>query len=145
MGPASTEEIPTVLFICMHGSAKSVIAMLHLRRLAVSRRLRFTAASAGIEPDTEIPPHVVEGLRDDGLDAGGLRPRRLNASDLRTAWRVISFGCDVEHLGPVGREIERWENIPNVTDGYAGARSAIVARVTALLDRYQAFGHGASI
>lgn len=126
----------TVLFVCLHGSAKSVIAMQHLRRLAASRGLELGAASAGIDPDSEIPPHVVAGLRDDGFDSEGLSPRRLTEGDLREAARVISFGCDLGQLSPAGCEIERWDDVPLVSNGYAEARSAIVARVTGLLDGY---------
>ena len=129
---------PTVLFVCLHGSAKSVIAMQHLRRLAATRGLRLDATSAGVEPDPEIPPHVIGGLREDGLDTDGLSPRRLTDGDLRNAWRVVSFGCDVRHPGPSGCDIERWDDVPMVSDGYAPARSAIVARITTLLDEYAA-------
>jgi protein-tyrosine-phosphatase len=126
----------TVLFVCAHGSAKSVIAMQHFRRLAASRGLGIGATSAGIDPDGEIPPHVVAGLRDDGLTTEGLHPQRLTEGDLRTAWRVITFGCDLGEVVPAGCEIERWDDVPMVSDGYAAARSAILARVTALLDGY---------
>ncbi len=141
-GAAMTSPQPpgnsTVLFVCEHGSAKSVIAMQHLRRLAASRRLQIAAASAGTDPDPEIPPHVVQGLREDGLGTDGLRPRRVTADDLRGAWKVISFGCDVRALAPAGSEVERWDDLPMVSDGYAAARTAIVARVTALLDAFAA-------
>jgi len=50
-----------VLFVCLHGSAKSLIAAEYFNRLAAARGLGVTATSAGTEPDAEIPPRVVQG------------------------------------------------------------------------------------
>ena len=63
-----------VLFVCLHGSAKSVIAAEHFRRRAVAADLDIEVTSAGVEPDAEIPPHVIRGLADDGFDITGLVP-----------------------------------------------------------------------
>ena len=46
---------PTVLFVCLHGSAKSVIAERHFERLAAERRVEARVASAGVEPDASVP------------------------------------------------------------------------------------------
>lgn len=63
----------SVLFVCLHGSAKSVIAAEHFRRLAAERRLGLVADAAGMEPDADIPPHVIAGLAEDGIDAEARR------------------------------------------------------------------------
>jgi len=65
-----------VLFVCLHGSAKSLIAAEYFNRLAAARGLGVRATSAGTEPDAEIPPRVAQGLRADGIDVEGRRPRR---------------------------------------------------------------------
>ena len=62
-----------VLFVCLHGSAKSLIALEHFRRLAAERGIAVEAAAAGTAPDAEIPPHVVQGPLGDGID---VRARR---------------------------------------------------------------------
>lgn len=49
---------PTVLFVCLHGSAKSLIALEHSRRLAQQRGAEVQADWAGIKPDAQIPPRV---------------------------------------------------------------------------------------
>src|SRR5919106_1489229 len=43
-----------VLFVCLHGAAKSVVAAAHFRRLAKGRGLSFDAVAAGTEPDPEL-------------------------------------------------------------------------------------------
>ena len=54
-----------VLFVCLHGAAKSVVAAKHLERLAAAESVDVESSSAGLEPDLTIPPHVVAGLAGD--------------------------------------------------------------------------------
>jgi hypothetical protein len=73
---------PTVLFVCLHGSAKSLIAAEYFNRLAAARGIGARATSAGTEPDDTIPPHVTRGLGDDGIDVAGRRPRHPAPADV---------------------------------------------------------------
>ena len=130
---ASPVTARRVAFVCLHGSAKSVIAQAYWNRLAVARGLDMPAIAAGTEPDAEIPSRVSEGLRADGLDVRGQRPRLATREDLAGAWRIVAFGCDLRTAAPPGVPVERWDDVPAVSDGFAAARDAIVARVSALL------------
>ena len=58
-----------VVFVCEHGSVKSMIAALWFNRLASERGLRFQAVSRGVDPDASIPDAVANNLRNDGFDA----------------------------------------------------------------------------
>ncbi len=122
----------TILFVCLHGAAKSVVAATHCQRLAREAGLAIRATFAGTEPDAEIAPAAAAGLRADGIDVGGQRPRRVTPEEIAKAWRVVSFGCDLEALAP-GVRPERWDDVPAVSDGYHAARDAIVARLPGLL------------
>jgi arsenate reductase len=125
---------PRVLFVCLHGSAKSLIALEHFRRLAAERGVDAEASSAGTEPDTDVPPNVVQGLLGDGIDIRERRPRQLTRADLESATRVITFGCELGDLAPPGLALERWDDIPAVSDDFTKARDAIVARLPRLFD-----------
>ncbi len=123
-----------VLFVCLHGSAKSVIAAAWLERLARERGMEVSSTSAGIEPDDVLPPHVIEGLRDDGFETQGVTPRKATAAQVAAAPTVVSFGCAL----PGSRSAnEIWSEIPQVSDGYQTARDAIVRRLHAFLDQRQ--------
>jgi arsenate reductase (thioredoxin) len=122
-----------VLFVCLHGAAKSVIAATHFRRLANGRGLRTDATFAGTEPDPEIAPRVVKELRAEGIDVQGLRPRLVTSEDVASASRIVTLGCDVAGLGPHA-PVDRWDDVPAVSDGYEAAREAIDARVARLVD-----------
>lgn len=121
------------MFVCLHGAAKSVIAAAHFQRLANERGLRADATFAGTEPDTEIAPRVITELLAQGADVQGLRPRLVTSADVASASRIVTFGCDIAALNPAV-PVERWDDVPAVSDGYAAAREAIEARVTRLVD-----------
>ena len=127
----------TVVFVCLHGAAKSVIAASYLNRLSAERGLNIRATAAGMEPEPDVPPHVREGLLRDGLDIGHYRARRVTHEELAAAWQVVSFGCDLSHVAPPGLAVVRWDDVPLVSDGFPPARAAIVRRVRQLLDVFE--------
>jgi protein-tyrosine-phosphatase len=119
-----------VLFVCLHGAAKSVVAAAHFRRLAAARGLTMTAVAAGTEPDPELAPGAVKGLVGDGLAAAPARPRPVTLYDLQSATRIVSFGCDVAPAR--GQHVDQWD-VPAVSDGYETARRRIVDNVERLI------------
>jgi arsenate reductase (thioredoxin) len=121
------------LFVCLHGSAKSLIAAAYFRRLAAARGIAAEADSGGLEPDDAVPARVVQGLLDDGIDVRGRRPRRPTPADVEAATVVVAF-CELGELAPHARRIERWDDVPAVSEDFERARDAIVARVARLLD-----------
>jgi arsenate reductase (thioredoxin) len=122
-----------VLFVCLHGSAKSLIAAEHFNRIARERRSMLRAESAGIEPDTMVPMPVVAGLAKDGIDVGDYMPRPVMRERVVAVTHVVSFGCELPN-DLQGARVERWDDMPMVSDGFEVAREAIVARVERLLD-----------
>jgi protein-tyrosine-phosphatase len=121
-----------VLFVCLHGAAKSVIAAEQFRQRAAAANLEVEVAAAGLEPDPEIPSNVVTGLAAEGLDVTGRLPRRLDDHDLHRADLVVSFGCAVEDRVPSG-EVIQWDGVPLVSDGFEAARDVIAERVGELV------------
>ena len=130
-GPAGEPARTTVLFVCEHGSAKSVVAAAHFNRLAAERGLELRAVSRGTVPDQEMAPAAVAGLRADGLRPAGTAPVKLTQADLDAAARVVSF-CDIPTELESRVPVERWE-VPPVSTDYAAARAAIVVRIENLL------------
>jgi protein-tyrosine-phosphatase len=128
-----TSAVPAtarVLFVCLHGAAKSVIGAAHFRRLAAARGLTIGAVAAGTEPDPQLAPGAVKGLTADGIQPAPTRPRPVTLYDLDSAPRVISFGCDV--VPRKGQRVDQWE-VPAVSEGYEAARDRIVANVERLV------------
>ena len=76
--PANAKQ--KVAFVCLHGSAKSLIAAAYFNRLARQHGLDFAATTSGPEPDAEVPSNVIEGLRNHAIDVGGYRPTMISAA-----------------------------------------------------------------
>jgi arsenate reductase (thioredoxin) len=127
------EPARTILFLCPHNAAKSVIAAAYFARLARERGLDYQAASAGTSPDAAPSPAVVAMLRDEGIDVAGYRPRRVTAEDLTSAHRVISLGCDPADLDGDVR-VDRWDDVPSPSQDLGASRAAIERHLALLVD-----------
>jgi arsenate reductase len=120
---------PTILFLCPHAAAKSVLAAAYCQRLARQRGLDVQITSAGTEPDATVSPSIVELLRAEGLDVAHHTPRRVTQEEIGAAFRVISLGCDVRHLAPPGTRVEHWDDVPAPSQQLERAREVIAAHV----------------
>jgi arsenate reductase (thioredoxin) len=123
----------TILFLCPHHAAKSVIAEAYFNRLAQQYGLPVQGDSAGTEPDETVAPRVVEMLRQENIDVSGHQPRLVTETDLAQAQRIISMGCTPEELGIPSERIEQWVDIPPVSQDPSGARNAILTHVENLV------------
>ncbi|MCI0398920.1 MAG: hypothetical protein L0332_34925 [Chloroflexi bacterium] len=127
---------PTILFLCPHGAAKSILAAAYCRQLAAHNGLDWHITSAGTEPDDAPSPAVVELLRAEGVDVSGYAPRLVTGDELATADWVVSLGCDVGQLVVPGPEkIIDWSDIPPPGQDLAGASALIRERVADLVER----------
>jgi len=132
---AAGSDSNTVVFVCEHGSVKSVVAMAYFTRLARERHLPLRAISRGTNPDPRVPALVREGLKADGLPLGSFTPRKFSAADLGSAIAVISFDQPSVADIVAGRlPSSTWDGLPAVSENYAVAREAIRVRVAALVD-----------
>lgn len=131
-------ELKIVAFVCLHGSAKSLIAAEYLCRLARVRGVELSATTSGPEPDADVPSNVIEGLLGRGIDARQRIPERVSALALGRASHIVSFGCDLEDFIGANRAIERWDDCPAVSDDFDIAWSFITGRVEQLFDRLSA-------
>src|SRR5262245_61813944 len=89
-----------LLFVCPHGTTKSVLAVAYFNQLANENGIAYRASSAGTEPDDQMNPLVVDLLRGEGIDVSSQRPRRLTTGELARAEYVITMGCDVSEITP---------------------------------------------
>lgn len=127
-----------VLFVCLHGAAKSVLAAADFERMAKERGLPIAAESAGTEPDPEIAPPVLAALKAEGVDMAGRKPRLVTREMAAGATRVVAFGCSLGTAAPDGDRLEQWGDVPNVSDGLPVARAVIRAHIERLLDGWSA-------
>ena len=125
----------TVVFVCEHGAAKSVIAAAYFNQLAGERHLPFHAIARGTTPQPELAQSAIAGLRADGVTFPDEKPRALTADDTRHAVRVVAF-CLVPASLRKGTRVEQ-HDVPAPGDGYAQSRDAILVQVKALIEELQ--------
>jgi len=121
-----------MLFICEHGSAKSVIAAAHFERIARDQGLDAHASSRGTNPDDSLPSHVLAGLERDALAPLDDSPHQLTEQDFDDATHVIMF-CDVAIPADSQAKVYSWTDVPAVSEGYESARQEIVRRIERIL------------
>jgi len=123
----------TIVFVCEHGAAKSVIAAAYFNKLAGETNLDVHAIARGTNPDLELSPKAVTGLRDDGLTPTELVPQKISLADVESAQRIITF-CELPDEYKEKVILEQWDGVPPVSENYKKARDAIVERINKLLE-----------
>jgi arsenate reductase len=129
----SSKTKPTVVFVCEHGSAKSIIAAAEFNRMAAERGLDLNILARGTNPDTEIPKLVRDGLKADGYDVEALKPTKVSAKDLKGATKIVSFGPDLTPWLTEGTTVADWSATPSVSEDYRRARDYIRKQLELLL------------
>jgi arsenate reductase (thioredoxin) len=128
----STSAPRTVVFICEHGAARSVIAAAYFNKLAAERHLNFHAIARGLTPQPDLSTASAIGLEQDGVPFPETKPQPLRPEEMQTAARVVAF-CPL----PKSLTQERVESfdVPAPNEGYGVARDAILVHVKALVDQ----------
>jgi arsenate reductase (thioredoxin) len=132
--PVEENQKQTVLFMCPHGAAKSVLASAYFQRLAKQRGLNVRVQAAGTEPDPTVSPAVAAHLERQGYSVPVARPRKVTDEEFASADIVVSLGCDLSSLPPRRGGVVRWDEVPPPSEDFARADEAIRKRVTDLVD-----------
>ena len=134
--------VAPVLFVCEHGSVKSLMAASYFNRKARERNLPYHAIARGTSPDEAVPEGIARHLGDDGFDVRDFKPVRVSGTDLATASRVVLIGVPSTAL-PDAKSLsaERWDDVPPASIDYLAARKALEQHIDQLLDELQATRH----
>jgi arsenate reductase len=124
----------TVLFMCPHGAAKSVLASAYFQRVAKERGLNVRVDAAGTEPQEAVSSVVADHLRRNGYTVPVTKPRAVSKGDLTAADVVISMGCDLTGLSIRPGTLQEWDDVPAPGEDLAGADEVIRRRVIALVE-----------
>ena len=130
---AQTGAVQTVLFVCPHGAAKSVLAGSYFNRFAAELGLEARAIARGTEPDAEISDRV---RQDVGPALCVAQPTSLTASDIANADLLVAFDLAEPELG-VSPD-RSWDALPALSADFELGRAAILGRVVALVAELKA-------
>ncbi len=127
-------QTPTIVFVCEHGAAKSIIAAAYFNKLASEKNLDVHAIARGTHPDQELSPKTIAGLREDGLTPTESAPQKLSLVDIESAQQIISF-CELPEEYQNKVPIEQWTDVPAVSENYQRARDTIIDHLEHLLNK----------
>ena len=130
--PAIQAE-PTVVFVCEHGAAKSVIATAYFNKIAAERGLRARAIYRGVNPQADLSVGALKGLRDDGLATPELKPSPISQTDVDAAAVIFAIGCTLPSTAAASGKAGSWDDVPE-DKGYGATRDAIKSHVERLID-----------
>lgn len=101
-----TMDKKQILFVCIHNSARSVMAEAFINQLCGDY---YHASSAGLEPGT-LNPIVAEAMAEIGIDVSGHQPRAV--------FDVVRSGQNFAHVVTVcdGAAAERCPVFPGITE-----------------------------
>jgi protein-tyrosine-phosphatase len=111
----------SILFLCPHGGAKSVIAASYFNRIT-GRDTATCAASE--EPYDAVPEPVAAFLESEGFDVRGFVPHRVTEAERQRATRVV--------------DIDRWDDVPPASEDLEGSVAAIRRHVEELVKELHA-------
>ena len=101
-----SEQVPEVLFVCVHNAGRSQMAAALLDSAAKGQ---VRVVSAGSEPADQLNPAVVEAMQEVGIDISAERPKKLEDGMVRESDVVITMGCgDACPIYP-GKRYEDWD------------------------------------
>ena len=130
--PTSTP--PSIVFVCEHGAAKSVIATAYFNKLAAERGLPYRATFRGTSPQDDLSVRAVAGLKEDGIGVPSGKPAAISDGDVANATHIFAIGCTLPDKARHSGKADDWSDVPD-DKGYSPMRDAIVRHVRELLDR----------
>lgn len=129
----TTDDRPTVLFLCVHNAGRSQMALGWFDHLAGGRAVAW---SGGSEPADQVNPSAVAAMAEVGIDITGAFPKPWTEEVVRVADVVVTMGCgDACPFFP-GTRYEDWELDDPAGRGVEAVRpirDEIERRVRALL------------
>lgn len=131
---AAANQQKTVLFVCEHGTVKSVLAKVLFEQYAREAGLSMRAESRGTHADSVVPPWMINSLALDQIQLGTWQPRTLRPADLSNAAYIVSFDVSPDATAAAGAPREQWDGLPSVSQDYGKGRDAIKARIRHLVD-----------
>jgi len=127
----------TVVFVCEHGAALSVVSAAYFNKIAREKHLTLHAIARGTDPQKDISVSARKGLNSDGVAFETKRPQRLSTKDATHALRIVAF-CRLPAGYSALAHVETWKDVPPTGTNYGLARDAILDHLRELIRTLEA-------
>lgn len=127
-------HLPTVLFLCIHNSGRSQMALGYFRHLAGDQAIGWSGGSA---PGLAINPAAVTAMAEVGIDISAEYPKPWTPELLTATDVVVTMGCGDECPYVPGTRYEDWPLEDPAGQGVEAVRpirDEIAVKVQRLLD-----------
>ena len=105
LDPMTADQMPKVVFLCVHNAGRSQMAAAFARHLG---RDRIDVFSGGSDPTSAVNPGAVEVMAEVGIDISDSSPQHWTEEIIATADRVVTMGCGDECPFFPGVTYEDW-------------------------------------
>jgi len=129
---------PTVVFVCEHGSSRSLLAASLFNRMAEERGLSVRALSRAASEktaDQSVPAPLAKQMAADGFQVEDFKPKALTASEAVAATRIVTLQFDASVEAANEAPVERWSDIGSPSREYAVTKRVIASHIRALLEQ----------
>ena len=130
----TADDVPAVLFLCVHNAGRSQMALGWFQHLAGARAVAW---SGGSEPAAQINPSAIRAMAEVGIDIAHEYPKPWTDEVVRAADVVVTMGCgDACPFYPGTRYVDCALDDPagKDLDAVRPIRDEIERRVRELLD-----------
>ena len=127
---------PTIVFVCEHGTAKSVVATAYFNKLAAEKGLRARATFRSTNPQQDLSQTTLASLKTDGIKIPTGQPSTIAQKDIDAATHIFAIGCTLPKNAAASGKAADWSDVPD-GQGYAAMRDAIRAHVEQLIAELQ--------
>ena len=130
----TADDVPSVLFLCVHNAGRSQMAAGWLRHLGGDR---VSVYSGGSEPASSVNKAAIEAMAEVGIDIANELPKPWTDEIVRAADVVVTMGCGDACPFIPGKRYEDWQlDDPNGlgVEAVRPIRDEIRHRVEQLLD-----------
>lgn len=125
-----------IMFVCQAGNRESLVAALHVKRLAEQMRLNVATMARGVDPERRVPAFVSQHLTDSGFSLDGFRPAAPSTLELVELDYLVFIGARGDFHAPLAIAMH-WDNAPPLERNWDGAWQIIIARGAKLLEYIQ--------
>jgi protein-tyrosine-phosphatase len=136
---ADFSRAPIIVFVCEHGSSKSLVAAALFNRMAEQRGLSPRAISRAVSSrsaDSQVPARLIQNMSGDGFHVETFQPQALTASEAAGAARVVVINYDDNVDAAANVPVERWDGVPPVGTDYENAKKSMAAPIETLLSSF---------
>ena len=123
-----------VVFVCEHGTVKSLMATRYFNAMAEQKGINVRAISRAVTPDPDpVPRKIADNLKQEGFDVTDFRATVFQEADLQSAVRVVTIGAKPKEMPGLKEKSEAWDDVPPASQDFRVAGNVLKRHIDALL------------